>query len=122
MTVGSLIQIQVINYFVVLPEVQLRIDETNVSVGDRVTVECQILQQGRPRAKISWYHDKKLVPGESGRYLFNRKEIELKDAGSYQCVAKNNAGENKSEVIRITVKEKPEEGEEGSKVKFIGVW
>ena len=119
MTVGSLIQIQVINYFVVLPEVQLWIDETNVSVGDRVTVKCQIRQQGRPQAKISWYHDRKLVPGESGRYLFNQKEIELKDAGSYQCVANNSAGENKSEVIRITVKEKPEEGEKGSKVKFI---
>ena len=113
MTVGSLVQIQVINYFVVLPEVQLWIDETNVSVGDRVTVECQIRRQGRPQAEISWYHDKKLVPGERGRYLFNHKEIELKDAGSYQCVAKNNGGEDKSEVIWISVSEKP--GGEGKK-------
>ncbi|CAB4004031.1 High Incidence of Males (increased X chromosome loss) [Paramuricea clavata] len=85
------------------PEVQLLVEKTNVSVGDRVTIQCHTLK-GRPPPNISWYHDNTLM---NGRYLFNQKEIELKDAGSYRCDAKNNAGEDKSEVKSITVNEKP---------------
>jgi hemicentin len=88
------------------PEVQLLVEKTNVSVGDRVTIQCRTLK-GIPPSKIFWYHDNTLVPRENGRYLFNRKKIELKDAGSYRCDAKNNAGEDKSEVKNITVNEKP---------------
>jgi uncharacterized protein YodC (DUF2158 family) len=73
-----------------------------------VTIQCRTLK-GRPPPKISWYHDNTLVPGKNGQYLFNQKEIELKDAGSYRCEAKNNASENKSEVIRIAVNKKPGE-------------
>jgi hypothetical protein len=78
-------------------------EKTNVSVGDRVTIQCHTLK-GRPPPKISWYHDNTLM---NGRYLFNQKEIERKDAGSYRCDAKNNAGEDKSEVKSIAVNEKP---------------
>ncbi|CAB4030735.1 roundabout 2, partial [Paramuricea clavata] len=80
----------------------LLVEKTNVSVGDRVTIQCLTLK-GRPPPKISWYHDNTLI---NGRYLFNQKEIELKDAGSYRCDAKNNAGEDKSEVKSVTVNEK----------------
>jgi hypothetical protein len=88
--------------------VQLLVEKTNVSVGDRVTIQCRTLK-GRPPPKISWYRDNTLVLGKNGQYLFNQKEIELKDAGSYRCEAKNNASENKSEVIRIAVSKKPGE-------------
>jgi membrane carboxypeptidase/penicillin-binding protein PbpC len=104
-------------YFVVRPEVQLRIDKTNVSVGDRVTIECKQRHQGRPKAKISWYHNDKIVPEKEETYFFRDEEIKLNDAGTYKCKAENDAGESKSEVRRITVNKKPDDkGEKGWKL------
>ena len=84
----------------------LRIDRTNVSVNDRITIECRTVKEGRPKARITWYHNNKLVPGANNPYLFNGREVELKDSGSYKCVAENDAGASESNVISITVNEK----------------
>ncbi|XP_028401534.1 neuronal growth regulator 1-like [Dendronephthya gigantea] len=85
------------------PEVQLLVDKTNVTVGDLVTIRCSKIKSGRPESKISWYHNDKLVPGKDKEYLFNQREIEAKDAGSYRCVAENDAGTDESNTIKISV-------------------
>ncbi|XP_028401617.1 hemicentin-1-like [Dendronephthya gigantea] len=90
------------NYLQIPPEVQLVVDKTNVTVGDLVTIRCSKITPGRPESKISWYHNDKLVPGKNKEYLFNQTEIEAKDAGSYRCVAENDAGTDESNIISIT--------------------
>lgn len=79
----------------------------DLTAGELVTMNCKTTKQGRPpSAGISWYRNNTLLNGTTGEYLFFKKEIEKKDAGSYKCVAKNVAGEAESEVIKITVNEK----------------
>ena len=104
-------------YIAVPPEgIELLIDKTNVTVSERVTMECRVKNRGRKTAKISWYHNNKLVPeANNSEYLYNNKEIEMKDAGLYRCVARNEAAEIKSKVRYIDVRPK-EEGE--GKIKF----
>ena len=69
-----------------------------------------MVKKGRPQAKISWYHNNELLPVKNDRYLFNRGEVELKDSGSYKCVAENNAGISESKVKSLIVNKKPGEG------------
>ena len=104
-------------FIAVPPEgIELLIDKTNVTVSDRVTMECRVKNKGRPTAKISWYHNNKLVPeGNNAQYLYSKKEIEINDAGPYRCVAKNEAAEIKSKVRYIDVRTKEDEGE-GKKI------
>ena len=90
----------------------LVIENTNVTVNDLVTIECRMVEKGRPEAKISWYHNNELLPDKNDRYLFNRGEVELKDSGSYKCVAENNAGISESKVKNLIVNKKPGEGRE----------
>ena len=99
--------------------IELLIDKTNVTVSERVTMECRVKNRGRKTAKISWYHNNELVPeANNSEYLYKEievctccyKEIEVKDAGWYRCVAKNEAAEIKSKVRYIDVRPK-EEGE-----------
>ena len=86
------------------------IENTNVTVNDLVTIECRMVKKGRPQAKISWYHNNELLPDKNDHYLFNREEVELKDSGSYKCVAENNAGISESKVKSLIVNKKPGEG------------
>ena len=88
----------------------LLIENTNVTVNDLVTIECRIVEKGRPEAKISWHHNNKVLPDKNDSYLFKQRKVELKDSGSYKCVAENDAGISESKVKRLIVNKKPGEG------------
>ena len=110
------------------PKVDLKINKNNVFVGDRVNMECNQLSQGRPKATISWYHNNGSVL-EKNEKSFIIDEIELKDAGTYKCIAQNKAGKSESKEKRIVVNEKQNPGGEGKKgsylqhqAKYVGVF
>ena len=90
-------------FHLVPPKVQLIVSNTTLSVGDRITIKCNLSIHGRPKANIIWYHNEIQVLGKNGPYFFNQEEVEKEDSGSYQCRAKNSLGEVTSDLIRITV-------------------
>ncbi|XP_046852661.1 coxsackievirus and adenovirus receptor homolog [Xenia sp. Carnegie-2017] len=94
-------------YISVPPKVQLIVSNTTLSVGDRITIKCNLSIHGRPKANIIWYHNEKQILEKNGTYFFNQDEVEIENSGSYQCHAKNSVGEVTSDLIRITVTDNP---------------
>ena len=90
-------------FHLVPPKVQLIVSNTTLSVGDRITIKCNLSIHGRPKANIVLYHNEIQVLGTSGPNFFNQDEVEIENSGSYQCHAKNSVGEVTSDLIRITV-------------------
>ena len=82
--------------------------ETNVSVGDFITIQC-VATHGRPTPALTRYHNKNMTDVTDTFYLQN--EVKLTDAGSYKCSGKNNAGRSESSVVNIVV-----HGNQGGKI------
>ena len=68
--------------------------------GDKVMLDCEI-RPGKPAAVLTWYKDGREI-GENKHFISNYSESiaslkvltsEIKDAGKYKCVAKNQFGQ-----------------------------
>ncbi|XP_067419276.1 roundabout homolog 4 [Emydura macquarii macquarii] len=82
-----------------------------VTVGEQAVLECAP-PRGRPEPTISWRKDGVPVNPKAGCYEVSGRKLLLlhaqrSDAGSYVCVASNQAGERESKEALVTVLEKP---------------
>ena len=64
-------------------------------IGQRVTLPCVV--QGEPTPEVSWFHNG-LPVGVKNTTPLRIQQVSLADQGTYQCVAKNNAGQETLEI------------------------
>ena len=76
-------------------------------VGTTALLPCDAT--GEPMPIICWYFKSKFLPGDNKRIMqlktgaLQIENIQLSDGGSYQCIASNQAGQDKQYVV-LTVK------------------
>ncbi|XP_030000348.1 hemicentin-1 [Sphaeramia orbicularis] len=78
-------------------------------LGQTVTLPCVV--QGEPSPEVSWFHNG-LPVGVKNTTPLRIQQVRLTDQGTYQCVAKNSAGEETQE-IKLEILEAPSFAEPG---------
>ncbi len=63
--------------------------------GQTVTLPCVV--QGEPSPEVTWFHNG-LPVGLKNTTPLRIQQVSLNDQGTYQCVAKNSAGEETMEI------------------------
>ncbi|KAM6930619.1 hemicentin-1 [Xenentodon cancila] len=81
-------------------------------LGQTVTLPCVV--QGEPSPQINWFHNGQPV-GVTNVTPLRIQRVSLANQGSYQCVAKNNAGEETLE-IQLDILEVPSFAEPGDTI------
>lgn len=64
-------------------------------IGQTVSLPCVV--QGEPSPEITWFHNG-LPVGVKNTVPFRIQKASLDDQGTYQCVARNSAGQETSEI------------------------
>lgn len=64
-------------------------------MGQTVILPCVV--QGEPSPEVSWFHNG-LPVGLKNTTPFRIQQVSLADQGTYQCVAKNSAGQKTLEI------------------------
>lgn len=64
-------------------------------IGQTVVLPCVV--QGEPSPEVTWFHNG-LPVGVKNVVPLRIPQASLNDQGTYQCVARNNAGEEMSEI------------------------
>lgn len=64
-------------------------------IGQTVNLPCVV--QGEPSPEITWFHNG-LPVGAKNTVPFRIQKASLDDQGTYQCVARNSAGQETSEI------------------------
>lgn len=64
-------------------------------MGQTVTLPCVV--QGEPSPEVSWFHNG-LPVGLKNTTPLRILQVSLADQGTYQCVAKNSAGQETLEI------------------------
>lgn len=64
-------------------------------IGQTVTLPCVV--QGEPSPEVSWFHNG-LPVGTKNTTPLRIERVSYDDQGSYQCVAKNSAGQETLEI------------------------
>lgn len=72
-----------------------------VSEGQIKILQCQAL--GQPQPQYRWLKDGVALNDFSSEYFYKILNIRKEDAGSYQCIARNDVGSIFSEKIAVTV-------------------
>ncbi|XP_056132043.1 hemicentin-1 [Lampris incognitus] len=91
------------------PRIQAAPSLLKALIGQTVTLPCVV--QGEPSPVVSWFHNG--LPVEvSDPLALQIQQVTLADQGTYQCVAKNNAGQDTLE-IKLEVLEVPSFAEPG---------
>lgn len=88
---------------------QIQPRDTVATVGEQVILEC-VPPWGHPEPTVSWWKDGKPLALQPGRHMVSRGSLlmvraEKSDAGTYMCVATNNAGQRESRAARVSVQE-----------------
>ncbi|XP_059193550.1 hemicentin-1 [Centropristis striata] len=81
-------------------------------VGQRVTLPCVV--QGEPSPEVSWFHNG-LPVGVKNTTPLRIQQVSLADQGTYQCVARNSAGQETLE-IKLEILEAPSFAEPGDAI------
>ncbi|XP_054466068.1 hemicentin-1 [Anoplopoma fimbria] len=81
-------------------------------IGQRVTLPCVV--QGQPSPEISWFHNG-LPVGVKNTTPLRIQQVSLADQGTYQCVARNSAGQETLE-IKLEILEAPSFAEPGDAI------
>lgn len=64
-------------------------------IGQTVTLPCVV--QGEPSPEVSWFHNGVPV-GVKNTTPLRIQQVKLSDKGTYQCVAKNSAGQETMDI------------------------
>lgn len=64
-------------------------------VGQRVSLPCVV--QGEPSPEVTWFHNG-LPVGVKNTTPLRIQQVSLDDQGTYQCVARNSAGQETLEI------------------------
>ncbi|XP_012516232.1 PREDICTED: roundabout homolog 4 isoform X2 [Propithecus coquereli] len=88
---------------------QIQPRDTEAVEGEQVILECGP-PWGHPEPTVSWWKDGKPLALQPGRHTVSRGSLlmakaEKSDAGTYMCVAANNAGQRESRAARVSVQE-----------------
>ncbi|XP_015978141.2 roundabout homolog 4 isoform X2 [Rousettus aegyptiacus] len=88
---------------------QIHPRDTVATVGEQVTLECRP-PWGHPEPTVTWWKDGKPLALQPGRHTVSRGSLlmiraEKSDAGTYMCVATNDAGRRESRAARVSVQE-----------------
>ncbi|XP_048199679.1 roundabout homolog 4 isoform X1 [Perognathus longimembris pacificus] len=94
---------------VLLKNFQIQPQDTVVTVGEPVILQCKP-PRGFPEPTVSWWKDGKPLILQPGRHNVSKGGLlvtraKKSDAGSYMCVASNNAGQQESQSARLSVQE-----------------
>ncbi|KAM6944598.1 hemicentin-1 [Lycodopsis pacificus] len=81
-------------------------------IGQRVTLPCVV--QGQPSPEVSWFHNG-LPVGVKNTAPLRIQQVSLTDQGTYQCVARNSAGQETLE-IKLEILEAPSFAEPGDAI------
>uniref|UniRef100_A0A3Q2Z4W7 Ig-like domain-containing protein n=1 Tax=Hippocampus comes TaxID=109280 RepID=A0A3Q2Z4W7_HIPCM len=65
-------------------------------VGQTVTLPCVV--QGEPSPEVNWFHNG-LPVGIKDTSPFRIQHVSMADKGTYQCVARNSAGQETLEIM-----------------------
>ncbi|TKR95914.1 hypothetical protein L596_010016 [Steinernema carpocapsae] len=96
------------------PEFVVQLKDKSVKATEKVTFECKVV--GTPEPHVSWYHgDEKLeeipkkviIEADDSVHRLVIESTEVKDEGTYSCVAENSAGTTKSEATLQVLSEPP---------------
>uniref|UniRef100_A0A3Q2GH42 Hemicentin-1 n=1 Tax=Cyprinodon variegatus TaxID=28743 RepID=A0A3Q2GH42_CYPVA len=93
------------------PRIQPAPSILKAMLGQTVTLPCVV--QGEPRPEISWFHNGQPV-GKKNSTPLRIPSVGLADQGTYQCVAKNSAGQETLE-IKLEILD-------GSNFSCFGAW
>ncbi|KAM4616042.1 hemicentin-1 [Polymixia lowei] len=94
------------------PRIQAAPSLLKALIGQTVTLPCVV--QGEPSPEVNWFHNG-LPVGGGDTAAFRIQKVTLTDQGTYQCVAKNNAGQDTLE-IKLEVLEAPSFAEPGDAI------
>ncbi|XP_071783895.2 hemicentin-1 [Centroberyx gerrardi] len=94
------------------PRIQAAPSLLKALIGQTVTLPCVV--QGEPSPEVSWSHNG-LPVGVRDTAALRIQQVSLADQGTYQCVAKNNAGQDTLE-IKLEVLEAPSFAEPGDAI------
>ncbi|XP_062950215.1 roundabout homolog 4 isoform X2 [Cynocephalus volans] len=88
---------------------QIQPHDTVAVLGEQVILECGP-PWGYPEPTVSWWKDGKPLALQPGRHTVSRGSLLMarakkSDAGTYMCVAANNAGQRESRAARVSVQE-----------------
>nr|XP_012607980.1 roundabout homolog 4 isoform X3 [Microcebus murinus] len=88
---------------------QIQPRDTVAVEGEQVVLECGP-PWGHPEPTVSWWKDGKPLALQPGRHMVSKGSLlmtraEKSDAGTYMCVATNNAGQRESRAARVSVQE-----------------
>uniref|UniRef100_A0A8C4IV11 Hemicentin-2 n=1 Tax=Dicentrarchus labrax TaxID=13489 RepID=A0A8C4IV11_DICLA len=81
-------------------------------IGQRVTLPCVV--QGEPSPEVSWFHNG-LPVGVKNTTPLKIQQVRINDQGTYQCVARNSAGQETLE-IKLEILEAPSFAEPGDAI------
>ncbi|XP_041856289.1 hemicentin-1 [Melanotaenia boesemani] len=96
----------------VKPRIQSAPSLLKALLGQTVTLPCVV--QGEPSPEISWFHNGQPV-GVKNVAPLQIQQVSLADQGTYQCVAKNDAGHATLE-IKLEILEAPNFAEPGDTI------
>ncbi|XP_032434339.1 hemicentin-1 [Xiphophorus hellerii] len=94
------------------PRIQPAPSILKAMLGQTVALPCVV--QGEPRPEISWFHNGRPVGNKNSAPL-RIHPVALADQGTYQCVAKNGAGQETLE-IKLEILEAPSFAEPGDAI------
>ncbi|XP_012721740.2 hemicentin-1 [Fundulus heteroclitus] len=94
------------------PRIQPAPSILKAMLGQTVVLPCVV--QGEPRPEISWFHNGKPVGNKNSTPL-RIHSVGLADQGTYQCVAKNSAGQETLD-IKLEILEAPSFAEPGDAI------
>uniref|UniRef100_A0A668AGU1 Hemicentin 2 n=1 Tax=Myripristis murdjan TaxID=586833 RepID=A0A668AGU1_9TELE len=77
------------------PRIQVAPSLLKALIGQTVTLPCVV--QGEPSPEVTWFHNGVPV-GVRDTVALRIQHVSLTDQGTYQCVAKNNAGQDTLEI------------------------
>ncbi|KAM3830980.1 roundabout homolog 4 [Vipera latastei] len=92
-------------------EFQLHPNDLKVTIGEPWLLQC-VPPLGHPEPTISWKKNGVPISPENGHYEFSKEKLlvasaQKSDAGTYTCLAVNQAGEQESRAATVTVLERP---------------
>lgn len=77
------------------PRIQTAPSLLKALIGQTVTLPCVV--QGEPTPEVSWFHNG-LPVGVKNTSPLRIQQVSLSDQGTYQCVARNSAGQETLEI------------------------
>ncbi|KAL7981486.1 hypothetical protein Chor_002382 [Crotalus horridus] len=92
-------------------EFRLHPNDLKATIGEPWLLQC-VPPLGHPEPTVSWKKNGVPISPENGHYEFSKEKLlvayaQKSDAGTYTCLAVNQAGEQESRAATVTVLERP---------------